>query len=258
LAVVWLLLVPIPGRADNSAMAKAMSQQALGLLSMTKSACLIVMGAPPGFHQNSILKQTSAFQEHLHVLSNNLENSDNLDVVLGQAPTVVASVNQIAAGDTHSIPFRLMLSLSGPVVESFLPLIQDQGVSADAEIAHAVSRVMQLKIDSQSMLVDLCLSSADLDGDKPTDRLKGHLDSFEQQVTDLIDGNPEENIAKAPSIQVKFALKDVLSKWKPVRAALEKSVSGDHLSVEDIMLTSVSVDAMIKKLTKALDQYVKL
>lgn len=258
LAAVLLLAAPIRVHADNTALAKAMSEQALGLLSMTKSACLIIMGAPPEFHQNAIVTRTTVFEEHLELLSNALEESENLNVVLTQAPIVVASVNQIGAGDTHSIPFRLMLSLSGPVMNSFLPLIQDQGVSSDVTLVQAVTTVMQLKIDSQAMLLDLCLNSADLEGDKPTDRLKRHLDVFEQQVVDLIDGNPDKNIDKAPSIQVKFALKDVLTKWKSVRPVLEKSVNGDYLPVDEIMLASVSVDAMIQKLSKALDQYAKL
>ena len=258
LAAALFLVSPMRVHADNTDLAKAMSDQALGLLSMTKSACLIIMGAPPEFHQNAIASQTTVFQEHLKLLSNTLEENDNIEFVLAQAPTVIASVNQIGGGDTHGVPFRLMLSLSRPVVDQFLSLIQDQGVASDAAVAQAVTTVMRLKIESQAILLDLCLNSGDLDGDKPLDRLQSHLDVFEQQMVDLIDGNPEKNIGKAPSIQVKYALKDVLSKWKSVRPVLEKSVSGAHLPMNEILLASVSVDAMIEKLSKALDQYAKL
>ena len=151
-----------------------------------------------------------------------------------------------------------MLSLSGQITDQFEAFIQTQAVGAGDDVSKAIAIAMRLEIAAQEMVRDVCLMTAGLDGEAPKARLTHHLESFELTIADLIDGNADKHIAKAPSIQVKFALKDVLTKWKAVRPVLESSVAGNAVPIDAIMLASVSVDAMAKKLKKAITEYAKL
>ena len=241
---------------------------------MTKSACLVMMGANATVHSEVALTAAQEFEAHMQVLiagddAQNVQEELDHDLRTALLFTqefslgLTASSAQIASGDFHSVPVGLMITRNSGVARQMEDIRSDTFArySSDfqnGDLAKTVHWANAQNALIQELLRDLCFITLDISGAGAKDALLEKLALFEARSVVLKEGSAAEGIVKAPNIHIKIELGKVISKWSKIKPYLEAAAVGKTSDLSDIQLAFVYGEAITDNLKKILDRYAKL
>ncbi|MFT6024219.1 MAG: hypothetical protein ACI9PY_002344 [Ascidiaceihabitans sp.] len=241
---------------------------------MTKSACLVMMGADAKEHAEVALLTAQQFETQMQVLINGdaahgigKENDVELRAALENAQAfsngLTASSAQIASGDFHSVPVGLMISRNGAVANRMEDIRQGTLARYSSELRQndLVNTVHWANAQNaliQELLRDLCFITLDISDAGAKGALLEKLAVFEERSVLLKIGSAPDDIAKAPSIHIKIELGKVITRWGKIKPYLEAAAAGETADLSDIQLAYVYGEAITANMKKILDRYAKL
>lgn len=241
---------------------------------MTKSACLVMMGADAKVHSEVALGTAQEFDQHMRVL---IDGHPDLGVVAEHDGTLrsalertqmyarglTASAAQIASGDFHSVPVSLMISRNSAVTDQMASIRQATferySVEKQADgLAKTVHWAHEQNALIQELLRDLCFITLDISSVGATTAMLEKMVVFEDRSLLLKQGSSADGIVKAPNIHIKIELGKVITKWVKIKPYLEAAAAGETADLSDIQLAYVYGEAITGNLAKILDHYTKL
>ncbi|WP_299284663.1 hypothetical protein [uncultured Tateyamaria sp.] len=246
----FLLILPVSSAAQPVSMVQVMDQAVL-THRIAKSACLVLMGAEAQIHADDIEASSTALDAGLERLlaTSAGEDRNQIKSLRDIGHTMSVSAKQVAAGDLHTVPAGLLLRFN-PIVSDTLGDIASGATVPAAlhEMRPAYRAVHRMRAVSQQVQRDLCLLETDLAWSGAAKVMTVHIVEFEQTIDDLMNGNPDKSIIKAPNIHIKVTLGKVASKWTTLAPILEQAARGDPVDMRDIQLASVLGDAILRNL----------
>lgn len=236
----------------------AVADQSVLVHRITKSACLVLMGADAPIHSDVIASSAVELEQMLGHWNakNTLNGYEMLTGLRFDADVMTRSALQIAAGDVHSVPVGLLLRYNPRVLAALGQFGTDTPVpSVLPEHRPAFRAVHRLRIRSQQLLGDLCLLETGLGGADAARRVMSDIAAVTDAIEDLKVGNAQQLIVKAPNTHIKITLGKVSSKWKTLAGILDAAAQGAHVDLRDVQLASVMGDAILKNLDEIVERF---
>lgn len=243
-------LLDVPAVAAQQMTARGYADQAVLVHRMTKSVCMLFVGAQTPVHAQDALQSA----EQLELRAAALEEG-NTHVSRGTLATYAASARQIVAGDRHSVPVSQMLRKNPELAAQYRHAWRSAAVNVTPAYQNNFRLVQELRVQSQAFQRDLCLFLTGLAGDTTASILKTDIAFFAQTLDVLIAGNPDQAVEPAPNIYIKVALGKVQSKWTTLEPILSQAAADGQVDVRDAQLASVLGDAILENLDEVSDRF---
>ncbi|QFT57443.1 hypothetical protein FIU94_01290 [Sulfitobacter sp. THAF37] len=248
---------PVAAQEDGAQRMILLADQAQRALRITKSACLVMSGSQVSHHAQTVVEEARHFEEVMQDLAAEQERLLQLRrLSLG----LTRSAAQIASGDLHSVPMRLLLSRNHQVAARLLDLARAEGATYPEEVLSKEQVTVLNHLAAQRALVEgllrdqcyvrLSFGAADL----PQKMTEG-IRRFEAVNTLLIEGDAAQGVPPAPDIGIKIALGQVASKWVSLRALLDAAAKEGTLDLRDLQLAAVIGETLHRRLGKLMEKY---
>ncbi|WP_299550499.1 hypothetical protein [uncultured Tateyamaria sp.] len=255
LKTILALGVAMHATAGEPATVRGLADQAVLVHRITKSVCLLFVGAQTPVHAEDV----AASVKELSLLSASVSMQSQANAHLSQeVATLTKSAQQIVAGDRHTVPVTLLLK-TNPTLAFHYSQMRYQALSQVPHKYRASYAVLhELRVVSQAFQRDLCLFLTELAPTGAERAMIERISYFKASLDALIVGNAVTGLVAAPNIHIKVILGKVASKWNTLEAILSAAASGDMIDPRDVQLASVLGDAILENLDQISDRFLAL
>ncbi len=255
LAVSLMLGLGLRSADAEPATVRVLADQAVLVHRVTKSVCMVLIGAETPVHVQDISHST----EQLVRLSHDLDTrADVSKALLADVDTLTKSARQIAAGDLHTVPLTLILRINPDLADAFDQMKVDAPSTISAKNRGSFMLVQDLRVVSQAFQRDLCLALTGLAPDGANEVLARKIAFFAVSMDRLVTGRAKDGLVAAPNIHIKITLGKVAGKWKTLEPILSAAAAGQPIDPRDAQLASVLGDAILKNLDDITDRFLAL
>ena len=242
---------------------------------MTAATCLATAGADRAHRIEVARASHMDFDKALHGLQHGdaslgLPNETNAAVLAAFAEVEAVwsvlgpAVQQLVAGDNHSIVLGQLLRLNLPALKTSNAAVQEivaayGGGDLDPALARAIDVAGRQRMLSQKMMKEACFVSIGLGAEASAQALLGTIDLFANSLLQLQRGDSDAGIAPPPTPDVAQQLRAVEALWGDYRtgliAALESN--GDGIRVADLTALAAMADEVLAASHQAVLRYVE-
>ena len=286
--VIWFLLLSVlggfwspDGAVQADAGADAASQkinlagrQRMLTQRMAAAACMVISDAD-GVARAAIAQLAhDEFSDALKVLRRGdqeknlpLETEPSVLEALAEVDDIWAdfgpAVQQLAAGDRHSVVFLQLLQFNLPALTRSHTVVQ-RIVATHGDhtsiggLANEINIAGRQRMLSQKMLKEACFTATGLSPRASAAALMASINTFESALTQLRFGNPADGISAPPNGAVATQLQAVATLWAEYRAALLSLAQNDGSGLDRAALTRVAAmaDTVLAETHRAVQLYV--
>lgn len=250
----------------------ALARQSMRAYRMTKSVCLVMMGAQTQIHSDVAIRTSLEFEDQMTALisgntETGLEAEENPELqalfkdILTYAIPMTISARQVASGDFHAVPVSLLLQRHQMVSSQIETIWRQAAATYSGQTVHeggylkTIEAAHRLNALSQEVLRDLCYIRLGLAKEETQHALAEKMERFGKLNKQLKDGDPAAGLITAPNIYIKIGYDKVASRWRTMKPILESAVAGEDIEIKDIQLASVMGESLIKQMNDILRRY---
>lgn len=233
---------------------------------MAKAACFTIAGIDADAQRKVAQKATKEFSENLSELldggprfqgSTDPAIREALDQVLVMSLPLTRAVNQIAAGDKHTVIVTQMLTQNMPTflqLDQIVGMMEKSGAAGalPAGVASTINQAGLQRMLSQRMSKDLCLSYIGLKTTASRQELRKAIDQFDNTLEGLRNGAPDLGIVAAPTPEVARQLAIVADHWSEVKVEMERVAGGAKGELATLLETAAKLDLILNEMDRAL------
>lgn len=231
---------------------------------MTKAACFAMAGIDQS-HQRAIAEEATAeFSSNLAELldggdrfsgSTNPEIRDALNEVYALSLPLTRAVNQIVAGDKHTIVVSQMLTQNLPTLlrmDQTVSMIEKSGAKGalPADVASTINQAGLQRMLSQRMSKDLCLSYIGLKTDDSRQEFKEGIEHFDRTLEGMFKGAPDLGVLAAPTPAIESQLRVVSRYWAKVHGEMDRVAAGVKQELPTLLETAEKLDLILEEMDK--------
>jgi hypothetical protein len=168
------------------------------------------------------------------------------------------AVQQLVAGDYHTVVMGQILRKNALVVEASNSLAQDymKQLNADAlsaELSGSLFFAAQHRMMSQRVMLEACYVLIGIGGEEKAVNMQQTLDEIDAGFTALMSGN--DTVVPPPNMRVESNLSTAMLYWGRVKPLLEKIAQRSVIEDEEVLQLLKFNESVLKQLNQAVEAY---
>ncbi len=176
------------------------------------------------------------------------------------SPALTRSVQQIAAGDFHTVAVGMIMERNLPTLAEMNRAVvmieaQADGLATPAELASTINLAGRQRMLTQKMMKEACFIHAGLDPQKNRTALADSIQLFGKTLAGLQNGDPANGLIVPPNAGISTALAKSAGIWGEVQPTLAALAGGGDIHPQNLGPLSVRLDALLASMNAAVGLY---
>ena len=175
---------------------------------------------------------------------------------------LLPSVRQVMSGDAHSVAVALVLRWNGPVLKQMNAVVgmmesHKAGTVMRSDLAITLNEAGRQRMLSQRIAKNVCFVATGLAPQTARAALVRDVARFEKTLNGLMQGNPQQQLLKAPTFEIANRLAQVQSGWNDVQPMIARVSDGGAVTAQDLRQIDQHLEGILGRMNAAVGLWAK-